>query len=89
MALLLITRHLKWVSIHAPVKGRHAPLRRWRIRLCFNPRPREGATPVGFSVRMTSLVSIHAPVKGRRGVLDRADERASFNPRPREGATKA
>ena len=40
------------VSIHAPVKGRHVFCVSLSQRLCFNPRPREGATYMDpFKVR--------------------------------------
>ena len=77
------------VSIHAPVKGRPAPHTPPPVWRCFNPRPREGATPTQILAFSRLSVSIHAPVKGRHHQKIRSISRADgFNPRPREGATK-
>jgi len=79
-----------WVSIHAPAKGRpsHGGCARSQT-LCFNPRPREGATSSLLLFGFGCLVSIHAPAKGRpRWPGPASGPNSSFNPRPREGATE-
>ena len=53
-------------SINAPVKGRPGMILASTPLMCFNPRPREGATPVNIDLHDAHIVSIHAPVKGRR-----------------------
>ena len=75
------------VSIRAPVKER--PKIRLRRTLCqrFNPRSREGATPVPQRSFQNPSVSIRAPVKERPCCLTRQKYRRCFNPRSREGAT--
>ena len=50
--------------------------------VCFNPRPREGATlNETFSIPQW-LVSIHAPVKGRQALVLTAQEYQLFQSTP-------
>ena len=70
------------VSIHAPVKGRRR-LRVDRLQgLCFNPRPREGATYKMQLVTYCKSVSIHAPVKGRRHSAQTPQANKTFQSTP-------
>ena len=60
--------------------------------LCFDPRPREGATSACSLVHGTrkQAVSIRAPVRGRPPLPGHTGTEVlnlCFDPRPREGAT--
>ena len=84
-----LARDFLEVSTHAPVKERpFAATIIERIKICFNPRPREGATLGGHLRFHDVLVSTHAPVKERRSSSWWCGIRGGFNPRPREGATE-
>ena len=58
------------------------------VLICFNSRPREGATGKALLPAKPVDVSTHAPAKGRLGQADHtARGHSGFNSRPREGAT--
>ena len=57
-----------------------------RLRLDFNPRPREGGDYVLPSYNSFGLIFQSTPPRrGRRNVIVGTDRRIDFNPRPREG----
>ena len=75
------------VSIRAPVRGRPRRRRSAAAPRSFDPRPREGATPLDAAAQFCLVVSIRAPVRGRRSSLIALIYIDGFDPRPREGAT--
>ena len=75
------------ISIHAPARGATCLyLAFCRLQLYFNPRTREGATPIFDHIRGNTFISIHAPARGATKPLCKYHGSwKDFNPRTREG----
>ena len=76
-----------WISIHAPLRGRHRQLCLYRHCHDFNPRPLAGATILKDKYNADDSFQSTPPCGGDHKARANAVLRVYFNPRPLAGAT--
>ena len=81
---------MKWISIHAPMRGRPETRIKKRIQEIISIHaPMRGRLPKNLRERPQAGISIHAPMRGRRRLPCGGHPASYFNPRPHAGATWA
>ena len=79
---------MKWISIHAPMRGRPETRIKKRIQEIISIHaPMRGRLSDNLRERPQAGISIHAPMRGRRRLPCGGHPASYFNPRPHAGAT--